>query len=580
MVKIPDAANKVPMMFRAQTAGRCQLQRIIDTKKNKNKDKQDVELWTSEWIEKAYDRPPKFGTDVQTQICQINWRFVTNGGQDDGIIRPVLGAYGWPYYPGSSMKGIFRSACTPEQSKRYCGRDIGNGDWAPGILRFHGGYPTNEEWQKNLVDIVHPQQSWQVGMEKNKSGGAFALISLYQPELMFGISADRSEDVDWKEVWQIWDKALSKGIGCRVSTGYGQPSDTQEKAIYSKLIQQKVIYSTALKGRGMAPKLLNGKAEFRPNIFRAAIRGHALRIFGGLTNGQQAIELVETLFGGVQGDGKAGLLGMNFEEKSPSKPETKPENFGQVDYRLCTYKIEGKLSWLLAKKITDSEKEALTKLIGILTQFAMIFGGFGKSWRRADHRLFFSEYYEEDGKPLIGCHWEWSGQKALKYDVRVRQLNHLARFIDEVRRVAMDWIKTQKNITPTPDRYASNWREAWHPKKVEVWGRRANDAEDSQAIRWFHEPYRRGDRRLRIQEQSIYRSHLAGEVSQVGRIWHRMYPLIPRNLILNENHAYLELLIFFPDDSLESKDFLDFLNSPYQSQYYQFQKLWPTLQGE
>ncbi|MDE5107649.1 MAG: RAMP superfamily protein, partial [Trichodesmium sp. St17_bin3_1_1] len=66
MVKIPDAANKVPMMFRAQSAGRCQLQRIVPERK-KNKEPQDVERWASEWIIKTYTTPPKFGDNVQTR---------------------------------------------------------------------------------------------------------------------------------------------------------------------------------------------------------------------------------------------------------------------------------------------------------------------------------------------------------------------------------------------------------------------------------------------------------------------------------------------------------------------------------
>jgi len=562
MVKISDAANKVPMMFRGQTAGRCQLQRI-DTSRTKNKEKQDVELWASEWIEKSYPQAPKFGGDVQTRTYQINWRFVTNAGQDDGIIRPVLGAYGWPYYPGSSMKGIFRSACTPEQSKRYCGRDAGNGDWVPGILRFHGGYPTSETWQENLVDIVHPQQSWQVGMEEKKSAGAFALISLYQPEIVFGISADRP--VDWEEVWQIWDKALAKGIGCRVSSGYGQSANTQGK----------VLYSTVLKGQGMAPKLLNGEGEFRPNVLRAAIRGHALRIFGGLTNGENAIELVETLFGGVQGQGgTVGLLSMNFEERS-----LELEEYGRGAYAVPAYEVEGKLNWALNRQISDTKKEeVLTNMIKLLTRFAMVFGGFGKSWRRADHRLFFPEYNEDSRKPLIGCHWQWSGEKSFKFDVRVRKIAQVAEFIKQVQEVAKEWMKIQ-GVTPTPNSYAKDWREAWHPEKVQVWGREADSAENSIAIEWLHEPYRRGDRQLRIQEGSIYKTHLTGKVSQVGRIWHRMYPLVilaknpdnPKKPIPKKTPRYLEFLIFFPDDSEKSDDFLDFLDSQQKA----FQQLWP-----
>ncbi|MEH2011571.1 hypothetical protein [Nostoc sp.] len=102
------------------------------------------------------------------------------------MICPVIGARGWPFYPGSSMKGIFRRACTIiEQAECYCGKDIKGGDFQPGILRFHGGYPTSDTWQENLVDIVHPQQDWQVKDDK-KSAGAFVQISLCKPELIFG----------------------------------------------------------------------------------------------------------------------------------------------------------------------------------------------------------------------------------------------------------------------------------------------------------------------------------------------------------------------------------------------------------
>jgi CRISPR-associated protein Cmr6 len=565
MVEIPDINNKIPMMFRAQTAGRCQLQRI-DTERTRNKEKQDVELWASEWIEKSYPEAPQFGKGVQTRTYQINWRFVTNAGQDDGIIRPVIGAYGWPYYPGSSMKGIFKTACTDEQKRRFCGEKIinkhGGEDWKPGILRFHGGYPSGEFWRENLVDIVHPQQPWQVGIEDNKSGGAFALISLYQPELIFGISADKP--VDWDEVWQIWETALSKGIGCRVSTGYGQFNKTSEKP----------LYSARLKGQGMAPKLLNGEGEFRPNMFRGAIRGHALRIFGGLTGPTQAINLVETLFGGIQGDGTVGLLAMSFEENSLTL-----DTFGRGSYEVPTYNIEGKLNWFLTQSLPEHQQKALTNLIKALTQFAMVFGGFGKSWRRADHRLFYPDYYQQsDRKALIGCHWQWTGKRSLITDVKVRKIDKVGGFIDDVRRVAMDWMELQ-GVAPTPEDFCLSWREAWHPDNVQVWGRLADEAEDSRAVGWFHGPYRRGDRQFRITEGTIYESHLTGKVSQVGRVWHRMYPVVvlkkapnnPQKPLPKNTPQFLEFFIFFPDNSQDSDEFLHFLNSEQKL----FKKLWP-----
>ena len=90
--------NQVPKMFQAQVRGRCQLQYVATN---------DAERWVDEWVDKAYPDAPDFGTNVQTRSSALSWRFVTNSGQDDGIIRPVIGAKGWLFYPGSSMKGVF-----------------------------------------------------------------------------------------------------------------------------------------------------------------------------------------------------------------------------------------------------------------------------------------------------------------------------------------------------------------------------------------------------------------------------------------------------------------------------------------
>lgn len=111
----------------------------------------------------------------------------------------------------------------------------------------------------------------------------------------------------------------------------------------------------------------------------------------------------------------------------------------------------------------------------------------GKSWRRADHRLFYEEYYENDYKSLIGCHWQWLGERSLALDVQVRKLDQFGGFIDKVRQTAQDWMKLQ-GITPNPAQKAP-WREAWHHDTVQVWGREADSKEDSQAIFWLHQPY-------------------------------------------------------------------------------------------
>jgi CRISPR-associated protein Cmr6 len=558
---IPDAAKKVPLLFRAQVDGRCQPHGIIKGQKS------DALQWADEWVDKADPEVPEFGAQVKTRAFSLSWRFVTNGGQDEGMIRPVIGARGLPFYPGSSMKGVFRRACTSQQAERYCGKVLAGGDYEPGVLRFHGGYPADDNWTRNLVDIVHPQQDWQVKGD-DKGTGAFAQISLYKPKIRFGISsAIDLEDTEWETIWELWRKALSTGIGCRVCAGYGQPN---------QFTGGDILYRVQLKGQGQAAKLIDGTGEFRPNIFRASLRGHALRIFGGMTNEQNANRLVEELFGGVKGQGAVGLLSMNFRDSSLIL-----STFGKGSYKQPTYEVEGELTWLLTRELPNTEQqEALTKLTKALTRFAMLLGGFGKSWRRADHRLFFPEYYEgenEGRKPLIGCHWQFSGERSLRFDVPVRRLEAVSSFIEQVRQTAASWMQL-RGVTPNPD-LRTPWREAWHLDKVQVWGRIAEEAEDSEASRWLHGPYREAIHLARIPESSIYRSSITGQVGQIGRIWHRMYPLVRLVKIPNQPDSkpipkptaqYFELLTFFPEDSAESRALLKFL----QSGQTTFQRLW------
>jgi CRISPR-associated protein Cmr6 len=168
--------------------------------------------------------------------------------------------------------------------------------------------------------------------------------------------------------------------------------------------------------------------------------------------------------------------------------------------------------------------------------------------------------------------------RSLAIDVKVRKLEKVGDFVNEVQQTAADWMRL-RGVTPTPDRLAP-WREAWHCDRVQVWGRVAESAEESEAIRWLHGPYQEAIPQVGVQEGSIYRSSVTGQVGQIGRIWHRMFPLVrmvkdPKSPdgkpIPKETRQYFELLTIFPDDSPESDDLLAFLeNQPKPI----FQKLW------
>jgi CRISPR-associated protein Cmr6 len=574
-------AAHVPMMFRAAAPDRCQLQ-YID--RDNDNTEIDVERWVSEWIEETSQTIPHLGQEpqdptsgrFQSKPYKIAWRFVSNSGADPSIILPVIGAKGFPHYPGSSMKGAFRNACQklfPDRVTKYCGDYCGDRreDLSPGMLRFHGAYPTSTDWTKNLIDLAHPQSGWQVKTknttEKPTGESAFVQVSLHQPELRFGISSTRElSDSEWQDIWQIWQAALFNGIGCRVCAGYGK----------TKLRPAEPLNKSILSGQGAASTLIDKTPEFRPNMFRAAVRGHALRIFGGLGSAETAESLVNQLFGGIPREEGAvwGLLNLGFYETQ--KFDWEPHGY----YKMPYYTIEGELTWLLTQPTIGDEKiAALKALIENLMRFSMLLGGFGKTWRRVDHRQF---YRQTNYDKLIGCHWSWS-RPVFRTSDPDEQLDDVGKVINNVQRAAAAWMKLQGH-RPNPAQPA-DWRESWCRDRAQVWGRVAEHEKDSVAIRWFHEGYDtqiQGGRSVPTKQlktrpvAGCLGSWGAGRLTRIGRLWHRMYPVITRPekpggrpLV---RYEYLELLTFFPDMSeASSQQLSEYLNS---SRNQDFIRLW------
>lgn len=543
--------DNVPMMFRAQLIGRGHLQKVP------HKQQHPAYKWAKEWtaeypkLKDKSDRPnscarpstyqatpPKFYGLVQTNCYQLDWRLIANSGQDDTIIRPVIGARGYPFFPGSSMKGAFRRACSTDiQRQKYCGSQSGDQSLKPGLLRFHGGYPIDTSWTEGLVDIVHPQENKQVKSQKGAS--AHAIISLKNVTFEFGISSLDPDRTDWQEVWEIWERALAAGLGSRTSTGYGHFKSKKGNDLLN------IVGEAYLSGRGLYPLLLQKTQgsqtqpyEFRCNIFKAALRGHTLRLFGGLTNCFKAEYLTKLLWGGFRkknniqkpnwdnyrGGAIVGLLGIVFD----GDIKTIAKNTTPI------YKVEnGKLTIYQIHSYNKINQKLLKKLIQNLLQFSMLFAGFGKSWRRADHDIF---YPDETYDTQIGCHW-----KLDRNIFQIESLNDIRKFLEETELVFREWGTEQ--IQELGTEKATKWREAWHPYRqqdysgVQVWGRIASCQKDSKAIRWFHKKYDRSN--------SIKHSELTGWIdknkqpkSQVGRIWHRMYPI--------DSNRYIELLTIFP----------------------------------
>ncbi|MDZ8066043.1 MAG: hypothetical protein RMY64_10440 [Nostoc sp. DedQUE08] len=556
---MPDS-DYIPLMFQAQLSNRGKI--------HYSRESETVYQWVQEWLEscppvpaveeenvplwkqrnqsKSTVKMPAFGRRVETKEYTINWRLVTNSGQDEGFIRPVIGAKGLPFYPGSSMKGAFLRVCPKEQQAKYCGEEItenGQTKTKPGILRFHGAYPLDMSWgnKNRLVDIIHSQQKRQV--EENVITTANPQISLYQATLKFGISSTKHlEATEWKKIWEIWEQALGTGIGSRVSAGYGHFIEIHENI-------DKVILSVHLCGQGLTSELLNKTPEFRPNMFKAVLRGHTLRLLAGITDEVTAKRITQELWGGIDNGTFIGKLGINFivEELNIGKHTYNPAP--KRSNSMSTYDLgAGKLDVIYIGN-SSKEKIKLKKIVTQIVKFSVLLGGFGKSWRRADHRIFYPKYFANHDKPMIGCHWEFTEESEEFYLTCGKpDIGHISKFIQDIRQNLINLLELSNT------NYVQNWREVWHPNKVQVWAR---IGKISEAVEWFHGDY--------SNNQTIKRTDLTGKINppaKVGRIWHRMYPrYVIKDGNLHRTNQYVELLTIFPDDSQNTQDFLQFLNN-------------------
>lgn len=602
--------DDVPMIFRAQVTPRCNVQRL-DPKKSKKGKKQDVERWVDQWksslppisnssfaskekvcqppaktklqlqlaalqaqlqkeesvieISEAKEQkklPSDFGEGVKTRPYKLAWRLANNSGADPSINRPSFGSQGYPFYTGSSMKGAFRRACNGSQIKRYCGFQSGNEMKPSEIgLRFHGGYPADETWRGKMIDLVHPQENKQVtGIVKRNNqiiesdrSSAMAQVTFAECKMKFGISSSKVlTDGEWDEIWLIWEKALEQGLGGRTSAGYGYCEQHTPK---------KTLLSVHLEGQGVASKMIDGRAEFRPNMFKATLRGHTLRLLSGLTNEKNAQSLTNHLWGGIQGGSKVGLLAVVFEENPPvNSPFPEVPNF-----REPIYKISGNLNLILTdSKLSDKRREELKKLVTQIIQFSMLFGGFGKSWRRVDHNLFNPNYPKKRFNPQtrkgghqIGCHWKF-GVKSSDLYLRLNDDGDLkvaiAQFINTLRQDLKDWAQIRDG-----DRPESSYREAWYQGKVEVWGKiseSTSSTKASVAVHWLH--------------KEEVTENLGGSTQHTGRIWHRMYPYSVTGE--GKSNKYIEFLVLFP--SSQYSDSYEFLHRKMNDVNTQFKKIW------
>ncbi len=520
--------EEIPMMYRAQVGGRCSLQFAGNNA--------DLERWRDEWVDARRsdtvadnpDQPryqkkePPLGLDDSIYRIKVKFpfRLLSNCGQDS-VIRPIMGKNGIPFISGSSVQGLFRRACTAEQIKKYCGfidaKDKGHCASTSG-LRFHGAYPigdwsgshmvTVREHGQNgrkvryrMLDVVHPQQKRQVGTGENQNATALTSVSLHKPTMIFEFSGDTLTQDDWQEVENIFWEAIALGVGGKTSTGYGGYNDSHPVSV------PRHKFDLALVGQGVSPTLRSEEPEFRPNLFKATLRGHVQRLLGGVTNNANAItKETERLFGSST---DVGALKIFWEQQG----NVTYADFGHTK----TFESKGTLH-------LDAKEQEDVDFIKQVLKFAFVMGGFGKSWRRASHKLFHPTYKKFE----IGCHWQVTSIGDLNW-LNIKSSTDLKQFLNEL----FDLCKSRFPSNPTGHQ---SWREAWHPDRVTVY---AKETKQSQVIDLFHNETFKTTPAIGGKNLGDTRPKF------MSHVWHRMLPIGDGN--------YLEIVTVFHGDRSQWK---------------------------
>lgn len=491
--------DDIPMMYRAQFSGRCNLMYAAQGN--------DLDKWKTQWLNTSnrghqyqYEEvEAESQREIYSFEVKFPYRVLSNSGQDS-ILRPVIDARGIPIIPGSSIKGMLRRLCLVRQLSQqdkdliynYCGTQEN-----PGTIRFHGAYPIGD-WGNKMIDVVHPQQERQV--ERNVGTSASPLISLFEPTLLFEFSSPCT-DINWAVFKELFDKALAQGLGGKTSSGYGfaKPPTfiTQGSASYE------AAKHFSLQGDGVSSVLLTGQPEFRPHLFKATLRGHLRRLLAGVSSNQQLVESeVNRLFGSTDNE---GVIQVFWEDQSP------PSSFNEND-RPTTFNATGILHISANQRARSSDLDFIEHVL----KFAYIMGGFGKSWRRVWHKKFYSSYR----KFAIGCHWQCPTLLNL-----IENPNKLRAFLDGLH----GYCQTIYGCNPVK---SLPWREAWSPQNTAVFCKITNH---SQAVKLFH------DYSAFKTTPAIGGRNRVGSPTSVSSVWHRMLPI-------DESSRYLEIVTLFYAD--------------------------------
>jgi CRISPR-associated protein Cmr6 len=305
---------------------------------------------------------------------------------------------------------------------------------------------------------------------------------------------------EWEDIKGLLRRALRQGLGGKTSTGYGLWANPKDKYALS-------VY---LKGVGVSSLLRSDEPEFRPNLFKATLKGHVSRLLAGVCSDEASIhKKVNKLFGHTATPGNTQIYWESkLLERDIQGIEETP-----------IYRTRGTLH-------IDAPQAELEFLRSVV-KFAYVMGGFGKSWRRVWHQgdaQWHSGFCSSYKTRAIGCHWE-----SLDTDwVNILTQEDLANFLIHLPRQC----ETYLSSSPQP---SMAWREAWHPKRVAVYSS-SKLVKQSLAVELFHQEIFKTTPAIGGRNPGDDRPKF------VSSVWHRMLPVSKDQL---GEDQYLEIVTVF-----------------------------------
>jgi CRISPR-associated protein Cmr6 len=318
------------------------------------------------------------GQDGVVLSVDFSWRVRVGGTRGfRELLLPVFHpVFGVPYIPSSSLKGAARAWAKGEGDARIK-QLLGILEGTTAIsakVEFLDAFPTKPCLS---VDVATPQWHWQSNKVTYKPE-PHPLLSMQQPQLLIGLRPTARGTANDVQAVQVWlENALKRGIGSRVSSGYGKTLGQRSGLPCSQ------SYDFELWTQGMygsePPNKQNhwqGQSEFRPTAVRGILR-YWFRAFALSLYEPTACQALEAeIFGQLSQPGKTAI-NVLFNDSGKQDP----------------YRYDGKI-------YLEAKEEKYLNLINQVFILSSHLGGFGRGSRRPLHRL--------NGR-MRGCDWTVDG---------------------------------------------------------------------------------------------------------------------------------------------------------------------------